>query len=184
MAQKFNKYGSNHKNISKSQNTLGNNVNEKRAIYLKVKSDGKNMLQSFFVYNDAIINELKNHNKKNKVSSQSSVDTLLENILPQSIAFIQNRLNIGSSNPMDVEKHIVGQLMYALGSLTMANEYWNVWGSSKDMVFTISIDIDSDGFVGINSIKGSDGFAAFICNKGIENLYNNVKGKLNLVSHS
>lgn len=167
-----------------SDYSLGVNVNDKRAIYLRVNSDGENILQSFFVYDDVIVNELKRHNKKNKVSFQSSFDVLLEDILPQSISFIQNRLNIGLNNPLDVQKHIIGQLMYGVGSLTIANEYWNVWGSSKDMVFNISIEIDSDGFIGINSLKNSPGYSSFICNKGIESKYNEVKDKLNLVSYS
>jgi hypothetical protein len=168
-----------------SKAPLFNNLDKKRAIHLTVKSDGKDLLQSFFVYNESATNELKEHNKKYKVTAQTSVDTFLDkNILSQSIALVQDRLDIGSTSPADAQKQIVSQLMYSVGSIVLSNEYFSIWGETKDIVFNLSIDIDTDGFFGVNQFKDSPEHQIFNCRKGVENAYNEVKSELNLVSFS
>lgn len=168
-----------------SKAPLFNNLDKKRAIYLTVKSDGKDLLQSFFVYNDSATTEIKTHNQKYNVTSQSSVDTLVDkDILSQSIALVQDRLDIGSTSPEEVQKQIVSQLMYSVGSIILSNEYWSVWGETKDIVFNLSIDIDTDGFFGVNQFKGSPEHQIFNSRKGVESVYNEVKSELNLVSFS
>ena len=165
-------------------NSIGDNLTKKRAINFTLKSDGKDTMKSFFVYSNELISELKQHNKKTKTTSQSSVDIFLENILPQGLAFVQDRLNIGNANPLEVQKKIVGELMYGLGSICMANPYWSMWGSLNDSVFNIDIDIDEDGFVGVNQLKSNPEHQTFVMRKGIETMYNEVKNDMNLVSYS
>jgi len=165
-------------------NSIGDNLTKKRAINFTLKSDGKDTMKSFFVYSNELISELKQHNKKTKTTSQSSVDIFLENILPQGLAFVQDRLNIGNANPLEVQKKIVGELMYGLGSICMANPYWSVWGSMTDCVFDINIDIDEDGYVGVNQIKGNSEHQTFMLRKGIQSKYTEIKNDLNLVSFS
>lgn len=165
-------------------NSIGDNLTKKRAINFTLKSDGKDTMKSFFVYSNELISELKQHNKKTKTTSQSSVDIFLENILPQGLAFVQDRLNIGNANPLEVQKKIVGELMYGLGSICMANPYWSMWGSLNDSVLNIDIDIDEDGFVGVNQLKSNPEHQTFVMRKGIETMYNEVKNDMNLVSYS
>ena len=162
---------------------IGPNSNSKRAIDFTFKTDGKTKLRSFTVYDNKIIKELTSHNKTNKVTSQSSVDIFLERILPTASAFVDNRLDIGNNNPNDVQKNIVGELMYGLGSIMISIPYWNVWSTSEDMVFKLNIDIDSDGFIGVNSYRNTEG-QVFTAQKGIERTYNEVKNELNLISYS
>ena len=162
---------------------IGSNPNSKRAIDFTLEMDGETKLRSFTVYNDGLIKELVTHNKSNKVTSQSSVDTFLEHILPNASAFVDDRLDIGNTNPNDVQKHIVGELMYGLGSIMLSNEYWSVWATGEDIVFNLKITIDSDGFIGVNSFRNTEG-QVFNLRKGIETAYNEVKKELNLISYS
>ena len=174
-----------HTKASKAPNPLTNDLNKKRAIHLTVKSDGKDLLQSFFVYNESATTEIKTHNQKYNVTSQSSIDTLMDNdILSQSIAYVQDRLDIGSMSPEEAQKQIVSQLMYSVGSIILSNEYWRVWGETKDIVFILSIDIDTDGFFGVNQFKGGPNYQIFNSRKGVESVYNKVKSELNFVSFS
>jgi len=174
-----------HTKANKSPNPLTNDLNKKRAIHLTVKSDDKVILQSFFVYSDIATNEIKKHMKKYKVTAQSSVDTLLDkDILSTAIALVQDRLDIGSTSPEEAQKQIVSQLMYSVGTIILSNEYFSTWGETKDIVFNLSIDIDNDGYLGVNQIKGNPEHQLMICRKGVESVYNEVKSELNLVSFS
>jgi hypothetical protein len=93
-------------------------------------------------------------------------------------------LDFGDTNPTEVQNKIVGEMMYGLGSMCLSNPYWSIWGETKDSVLDLNITIDSDGFIGVNSLKNSPGHQKFIMNKGIQRKYEECKSELNLISFS
>jgi hypothetical protein len=173
-----------HTKLTKSPQSLGPDLSKKRAISFTFKSDNETLLKSFTIYSDQLIGEIKSHNKTNKVTSQSSVDLFLKDILPEAYALVDNRLDIGSSNPAEVERKVVGNLLYGLGSIMLSNQYWKAaWSKANDAIFDLTITVDSDGFVGVNSYRGSE-YQVVSMSKGIQSFYDSIKGEVNLISIS
>ena len=160
-----------------------------RAIHFEVEVEGKSILNSLFVYTDKQINYLMNYNKNDEVTEESSYTILMDEILPQCLAFIDNRLEFDSTKMSkdDVKNELTVQLMMAVGSHTLANEYCAVLATVNDAVFNLKIAILSNGEVeinGYNPYKGVKGYQALMLNKGINNLFNQVKNKINFPSKS
>ena len=173
------------KKVAKANHT----VEGTRAIHFEVEVEGKSILNSLFVYRDKQINYLMDYNLNDEVTEESSYTILMHEILPECLAFIDNRLEFDSTKMSkdDVKNKLAVQLMMAVGSHTLANEYRAVWATMNDVVFNLKIAILSNGEVeinGYNPFKGVEGYQAVIMTKGINNFFNQVKNKINFPSKS
>jgi hypothetical protein len=167
------------KKVAKANRT----VEGKRAIHFEVELEGKSILNSLFVYTDEQINYLMDYNLNNEVTEESSYTILMKTVMPQCLAFIDNKLEWDSlkMSKGEVQNDLITNLWSAVGSHILANEYRAVWATTNDndMVYNLNITIDSDGEVEINGYNGLEGYQGVIMTKGINNFFNQVKNKIN-----